>query len=376
MIVTHSLDMVTRFCDEALWLDAGRARVQGEPQRVIDAYLTEVARGEQTAQAAGQPPRPVTSRSVGVQLLGADGAARPTTIRLLRAAPVSDPTRRCARVRIAEIAFGVGIFNADGVRCYGTNTQIEGLVPRELVGEGTVTCVIDRLDLVAGTYTLDSRSTADGTRLCPRPSLHVHGHIAGQGRRRLPAAAPVDVRRRHASRSAVHAGQIVRPSSRAHASRLRRGRGVRGDGPERAAASWCSRTASSICCIPGTSGICEDARALGDALVVGSQLRSLGPAPTRADRPIVPEHERAEVLLALGCVDAVVIFDEDTPHAIVSRVQPDVLVKGADWGADNIVGRDVVEARGGRVVRVELAPGFSTTDLIDGTRARGTTRRR
>ena len=55
------------------------------------------------------------------------------------------------------------------------------------------------------------------------------------------------------------------------------------------------------------------------------------------------------------------IFDEDTPHAIISRVQPDVLVKGADWGADNIVGRDVVEARGGRVVRMELSPGYSTT---------------
>ena len=58
------------------------------------------------------------------------------------------------------------------------------------------------------------------------------------------------------------------------------------------------------------------------------------------------------------------IFDEETPHAIISRIQPDVLVKGADWGADDIVGRDVVEARGGRVVRIELAPGYSTTELI------------
>ena len=64
-----------------------------------------------------------------------------------------------------------------------------------------------------------------------------------------------------------------------------------------------------------------------------------------------------------------VIFDEDTPHAIITAVQPDVLVKGADWGADNIVGRDVVEARGGRVVRIELAPGFSTTALLDRVRA-------
>ena len=82
------------------------------------------------------------------------------------------------------------------------------------------------------------------------------------------------------------------------------------------------------------------------------------------DRPITPEAERAEILLALKCVNAAVIFDEDTPDAIITRVQPDVLVKGADWGPDSIVGRDTVEARGGRVVRMELLPGYSTTDLI------------
>jgi rfaE bifunctional protein nucleotidyltransferase chain/domain len=82
------------------------------------------------------------------------------------------------------------------------------------------------------------------------------------------------------------------------------------------------------------------------------------------ERPITPEHERAEILRALACVDAVVVFDENTPHAVISRIQPDILVKGADWGEDNIVGRDVVEARGGRVVRVELAKGYSTTELI------------
>jgi bifunctional ADP-heptose synthase (sugar kinase/adenylyltransferase) len=70
------------------------------------------------------------------------------------------------------------------------------------------------------------------------------------------------------------------------------------------------------------------------------------------------------VLLALGCVDAAVIFDDETPHAIISLVQPDVLVKGADWGPNDIVGRDVVEGRGGRVVRIALAPGYSTTKLI------------
>ena len=82
-------------------------------------------------------------------------------------------------------------------------------------------------------------------------------------------------------------------------------------------------------------------------------------------RPVNPEQERAEVIAALASVDAAVIFDEDTPHAIISRLQPDVLVKGADWPADQIVGRDVVEARGGRVVRAQIEEGYSTSALIE-----------
>ena len=75
-------------------------------------------------------------------------------------------------------------------------------------------------------------------------------------------------------------------------------------------------------------------------------------------RPINPENERAEVLAALSCVDAVVVFDEDDPQQIISRLQPDVLAKGADWPADRIIGRETVEARGGRVVRIPLAEGL------------------
>jgi bifunctional ADP-heptose synthase (sugar kinase/adenylyltransferase) len=67
-------------------------------------------------------------------------------------------------------------------------------------------------------------------------------------------------------------------------------------------------------------------------------------------------------------VEDVVIIDQHTPHAIITAVQPDVLVKGSDWGPDNIVGRDIVQARGGRVVRIELAPGFSTTALMEKVR--------
>ena len=122
---------------------------------------------------------------------------------------------------------------------------------------------------------------------------------------------------------------------------------------------------------PGHVRYLRDARALGDLLIIGvnsdRSVKALAKAP---DRPINNETERAEVLAALASVDAVVIFDEDTPHAIISALQPDILVKGADWGENNIVGRDVVEARGGRVVRVKLAEGYSTTSLIERIRAR------
>jgi rfaE bifunctional protein nucleotidyltransferase chain/domain len=111
------------------------------------------------------------------------------------------------------------------------------------------------------------------------------------------------------------------------------------------------------------------ARALGDALIVGlngdaSVRRNKGP-----QRPITPQDERAEVLLALSSVDAVVVFDQETPAEIITALQPDVLVKGADWAADRIVGRDTVEARNGRVVRIPLEAGHSTTTIVERVRA-------
>lgn len=115
---------------------------------------------------------------------------------------------------------------------------------------------------------------------------------------------------------------------------------------------------------PGHVRYLQEARALGDALIVAINSDRSVKAIKGPTRPVNPEHERAEVLLALACVDAVTIFDEDTPHAVISRIQPDVLVKGADWGENDIVGRDVVEGRGGRVVRIRLAEGYSTTELI------------
>jgi D-glycero-beta-D-manno-heptose 1-phosphate adenylyltransferase len=116
---------------------------------------------------------------------------------------------------------------------------------------------------------------------------------------------------------------------------------------------------------PGHVRYLNEARRLGDALIVAVNSDQSVRANKGDTRPINRAEERAEVLLALGSVDGVAIFDEDTPLAVITRIQPDILVKGADWGTDNIVGREVVEGRGGRVVRLELAKGFSTTSLID-----------
>ncbi len=122
---------------------------------------------------------------------------------------------------------------------------------------------------------------------------------------------------------------------------------------------------------PGHVRYLSAARRFGDALIVGiNSDRSVrtNKGPTR---PVNSEQERAEVIAALAAVDAAVIFDEDTPHAIITRLQPDILVKGADWAADQIVGRDVVEARGGRVVRAQIEEGYSTTALIEKVRQLG-----
>jgi D-glycero-beta-D-manno-heptose 1-phosphate adenylyltransferase len=109
----------------------------------------------------------------------------------------------------------------------------------------------------------------------------------------------------------------------------------------------------------------QAAKALGDVLVVGVNsdvsVRTLDKSP---DRPIVPEAQRAEVLAALGCVDFVVIFEESDPLQLITTVQPDVLVKGGDWAIDRIVGRELVEARGGVVKTIPLVPGLSTTGLL------------
>lgn len=115
---------------------------------------------------------------------------------------------------------------------------------------------------------------------------------------------------------------------------------------------------------PGHVRYLQAARAEGDALIVAINSDRSVRGNKGDDRPITPERERAELLSALAVVDAVVVFDEPTPARIIAAIQPDVLVKGADWAADAIVGRDTVEARGGKVVRVAIEQGWSTTSIL------------
>jgi ABC-type polysaccharide/polyol phosphate transport system ATPase subunit len=194
LLVTHALNLVERFCDEALWLDAGRARAAGDPKRVVGAYITDVEKSEEqqlaTADAKAQqaadatmvspedpssamlPDNPVeTAQAPGdmfkategrwgsreveitdVVLIGEDGqpahvfhSGERVTIRL----------RVRASQPVDDFVFGIGLFNAEGVCCYGTNTDIEDLVPQQLAGEGEAIFDIERLDLVEGTYKLD-----------------------------------------------------------------------------------------------------------------------------------------------------------------------------------------------------------------------------
>src|SRR5207248_4963444 len=176
LLVTHSLTVVERFCDDAVWLDQGAVRADGDPRRVVDAYLTAVEKteGQQmaatTARAVGEaePPASATpvdmfqategrwgSREVeiaDVALLDNQGqpsfvfrSGEPMSIRLrIRAAQPTD-----------DFVFGVGLFNAAGVCCYGTNTYVEEMTPARLAGDAEVTFSIDALDLVEGTYKLD-----------------------------------------------------------------------------------------------------------------------------------------------------------------------------------------------------------------------------
>jgi ABC-type polysaccharide/polyol phosphate transport system ATPase subunit len=190
LLVTHSLSVVERFCDEALWMDNGRARAQGDPKRVVDAYLTAVEQTEAQllatttarAVAAVSAPSPVPSDGSSRMPKPAENAPSDmfqategrwgsreveiTEVLLLdrEGQPAfifhsGDPMAIRMRVRAhrptSDFVFGVSLFNADGVCCYGTNTFLEEMEPDELAGDSEATLRFDRLDLVEGTYKLD-----------------------------------------------------------------------------------------------------------------------------------------------------------------------------------------------------------------------------
>jgi len=191
LLVTHSLNLVERFCDEAFWLDAGRGMKHGDPKRVVGAYLTKVEEGEErllattTAKAVEEASRPGPADASGGQPQPAEQPLDPTSdmsqategrwgsreveitdVTLLdRESQVSfvfhsgDPITIRLKVRAtqptADFVFGIGLFNADGVCCYGTNTYLEEMNPAGLTGDAEASFVIDSLDLVEGTYKLD-----------------------------------------------------------------------------------------------------------------------------------------------------------------------------------------------------------------------------
>jgi D-glycero-beta-D-manno-heptose 1-phosphate adenylyltransferase len=116
---------------------------------------------------------------------------------------------------------------------------------------------------------------------------------------------------------------------------------------------------------PGHTRYLAEARALGDVLIVAVNSDRTVRALKGPQRPVVPEEERAELLAALRTVDYVTIFDDLTPREVIARILPNVLVKGADWGLNEIVGREEVEAAGGQVVSVPLAEGYSTSAIVE-----------
>jgi len=124
---------------------------------------------------------------------------------------------------------------------------------------------------------------------------------------------------------------------------------------------------------PGHVRCLTEARSLGDLLVVAVNSDRSVRGNKGPERPLVPQNDRAEVLAALSSVDYVTIFDEPTPRDLIARLLPSVLVKGADWGPNDVVGREAVEAAGGRVVSIPLAPGYSTTNLLQKIRKAAST---
>ncbi|MEE3138837.1 MAG: ABC transporter ATP-binding protein [Acidobacteriota bacterium] len=179
LLVTHSLDLVERLCDEAVWLDDGRIRATGDPTRVVDAYLVNVEKAEERQIASADVKTRKQAATAGPpnddhppdMFQATEGRWGSREVEIVEVSMVGDDdqlshvfpcgARMSIRVRVratkpvADFVFGIGLFNAEGVCCYGTNTALEKLTSERMDGEGEVVFIIDSLDLVAGTYKLD-----------------------------------------------------------------------------------------------------------------------------------------------------------------------------------------------------------------------------
>jgi rfaE bifunctional protein nucleotidyltransferase chain/domain len=377
VLVTHSLGLVEKMCDEALWLRHGRLVDQGDPRRVVDAYLTYVAGGEEALLARDQPAAPEEQAPHGYRE-GRWGSREVeiTSVRLLddrgkerhvyvpgESLTVTLGVRAALDVR--DFVFGVGLFTADGVHVYGTNTHLEEYVPRLARGEGEVSLQLRDLRLVEGTYLLDvAAHRRDGT-----PYDYLRGHHSFRVKSRVKDVGVYRPEHRWGFAGGL---DLLPPEPRPELDLHEADESTSLSALLRQRAAWKEagrRVVLTNGCFdllhPGHVALFEAARAEGDVLVVAlNSDRSVREIKGK-DRPVVPEAERAETVLALEAVDRVVIYDEPTPLKVIVALQPDVLVKGADWELDQIVGRREVEAAGGRVVRVDLLKGRSTTALLE-----------
>ena len=188
VLVTHSLGLVEKMCDEALWLRHGRQAGIGDPKRVVDAYLTYVAGGEEALLARDQAPAPVAEAETKPEgYREGRWGSRDVEITRVRLLDDRDQERHVfasgegvtlrldveARAEVEDFVFGVGIFTADGVSVYGTNTHIEDYVPRRAAGRGEVSLELSDLRLVEGTYLLDvAVHRRDGTPYDYHRGLH------------------------------------------------------------------------------------------------------------------------------------------------------------------------------------------------------------
>jgi rfaE bifunctional protein nucleotidyltransferase chain/domain len=385
-------------CDEALWLRKGKAMDSGDPKRVVDAYLSFVA-GQENELLGKQEHREVTPGHERVtseapeekrrwgsgEILLTEVLLKDSEDRMAHVFVPGDTLRLEvtgeAKTPVEDFVFGVGIFTADGTAVYGTNTHIEEYTSRTAEGPFHLTFEIRDLRLVEGSYILDiAAHRRDGT-----PYDYHRGLYSFRVRSRVK---DVGVYRPHHQWTFSPGLRIDPPPNRPElelraverVERRRRADTLATLHNDRASFRALGRSVvfTNGCfdiLHAGHVSLLEQARAEGDLLVVGINSDASVKRLKGDSRPVIGEPERAEALLALECVDRVLVYDEDTPLETIKALRPDVLVKGADWAMDKIVGRAEVEALGGRVVRVALVPDRSTTGLIQKAEGRAGTQK-